>query len=776
MNRKVRAFLILAAAAIPMHVGATDPASAGPGLAGARVAQAQPAVVEVRIRGNTRMSEGSILAHVKTRVGHPYDAAVARGDQQRLLATGHFRNVMVGKIETAGGIIVTFQVDERPTIASVTFEGNKTFKDEHLRAALTFGVGGPRQRYHVEKGRQDIRDKYRKKGFFFVEISFDDKAFTKDGAVIYRIVEGPQVRVRKIRVEGNEYFSRWRLRQEIATSAWLWPLVAGYMDAEQLERDVHKIRNLYVQEGFLDAEVGRNLEFNDDKTRATLTFVIEEGPRYRIGRVVFEGNKVFSDEELAERIGLAPGDFYASLAVRRDTRKLQDTYGELGYIEATVGAARRFKDEPGQVDLVFTVRESDQYRVGKVIIRGNSLTQSRVVRRQLTFYPEQLFNMVAVRKSEQRLMESRLFSEASITPIGGDPGIRDALVQIQEGHTAEFVVGVGVSSQSGLLGSISLAQRNFDIMGWPSSWRDIAEGRAWKGAGQTLRISAEPGTSMMRFHVDWSEPYLFDRPYSLGAQVFLFTRDYDDYLATRYGAQVSVGHYFKSRWYGEVTARAEGIEIGDLDSTAPPEARSVAGTHGVVSLAGSMTRNRTDSRWLPSTGDVLRFGYEQVMGDFNFGKITAEYRIYRTLYVDALDRKHILSGRAAIGQIVGDAPLFEKFYGGGVGSIRGFKFRGISPRSIGTDDAVGGDFRAFVGTEYTFPLVSEVLRGVVFLDSGTVEKDFGVSTWRASAGVGVRWSIPFLGPVPISFDFGFPINRNSADDTEIFSFTIGWIF
>ncbi len=202
----------------------------------------------------------------------------------------------------------------------------------------------------------------------------------------------------------------------------------------------------------------------------------------------------------------------------------------------------------------------------------------------------------------------------------------------------------------------------------------------------------------------------------------------------------------------------------------------VSGTHGIVGVKGSLTRNRTDSRWLPSTGDVLRFSYEQVVGDFEFGKAYTEYKIYRTLYVDALDRKHILSGRAAAGQIFADAPIFEKFYGGGIGSVRGFSYRGISPRSAGTDDPIGGDFMAFLGAEYTFPLVTDIIRGVVFLDTGTVEEDFEVTTWRAAVGVGVRWTIPLFGSVPLSFDFGFPLNQASEDDTQIFSFTIGWTF
>ena len=768
MEGHVRIFLVIllagSASLVPPQVEAADAPVGG------------DVVAEVRVRGNARLTAGAVLVDVKTRVGDAYDDAIVRADQQRLLSTGRFESVLVQKLETDAGVIVTFVVRERPIVANLTFRGNKAFTVAELSKELTFGAGSPLQRYAVEQGRARLLEKYRESGFYFAQVEYDAKAFTENEEAVYEIVEGPRVRIKKIRIEGNEYFSRWRLRQGINTRARIWPIIPGYMNAEEMERDVHSIRNLYIQEGFLDVEVDRKLDFSDDKKSVRLTFVVREGPRYRIDRIVFEGSRLLSDEDLQRRLKLAAGDFYTAIEVRRDVEALVNTYGEFGYIEAQVAAERRFKEAAGVVDLIFRIRESDQYQIGKVIIRGNSLTQSRVIRRELRFYPEQLFNMVAVRESERRLMESRLFEEVTVSPTGRLAGVRDVLVQVKEGRTANFMIGVGVSSQTGLLGNIAFEQRNFDLFGWPKSWRDVTEGRAWKGAGQTLSVTAEPGTELMRFHVDWYEPYLFDLPYSLGTRAFVFTQNREKYFETRYGGVVSVGRKFPNRWYGELSTRIEGVDISGLDSTAPPEVRAVQGTHAMLGIKGSLTRNRTDSRWLPSTGDVVRVSYEQVVGDFNFGKAVGEYKIYRTLYVDALDRKHILSGRGSIGQIFGDAPIFERFYGGGIGSVRGFRYRGISPRSAGTTDQIGGNFMAFLGAEYNFPLVTDIFRGVVFLDTGTVEKDFGVTTWRASAGVGLRWVIPFFGPVPFSFDFGFPLSKSAQDDTQVFSFTFGWTF
>lgn len=193
-------------------------------------------------------------------------------------------------------------------------------------------------------------------------------------------------------------------------------------------------------------------------------------------------------------------------------------------------------------------------------------------------------------------------------------------------------------------------------------------------------------------------------------------------------------------------------------------------------MKGSLSRNRTNKGWLKTRGDRIYIGYEQVTGDYNFGKITADYRIYHTIYTDALERKHVISARAACGAIFGDSPVFERFYGGGLGSLRGFDYRGISPRQGTNNDVIGGDFSMFLGAEYSFPLVGRNVRGVVFLDSGTVERNVEIKNYRVSAGCGIRIYLDFFGRIPMDIYFGFPLNKADHDDTELVSFSIGWIY
>jgi len=760
-------------------------------LAGRAGAQGPNTVIEVRVEGNRLLSDDAVLVDVRTRVGSEYDGEVVKADEQRLLRSGRYESVKISRTRAAEGVIVTFVVRERSIVAKVIFEGNKSLKTDDLIKELPFGVADPLNEYNVRAGRQAVLAKYRSSGYYFAEVTFDRDALRKHMQAVYRIVEGPRVGIRKIRYKGNKYFSTMRLRLQTRTSAWFLWIVPGLLDIEQVDQDVNALRNLYVAEGFLDAEVGRVLAFSLDKRKVTLTFVIHEGPRYRVNEVRFSGNTVFSDDELAERLKLRRGEFFQAIWLRRDARMLRNTYGELGYIEATVQPKRRYMDpdaplpdwaaalvdeKPALLNVVFEITEADQYAIGRIDIRGHRFTKENVIRRELRFFPEQMYNIVVVDESERRLRETRLFEQVSITPVGQVPGVRDVLVTVREGRTAEFLVGAGVSTNSGLIGTISFTQRNFDLFAWPRSFGQFIRGESFKGAGQTFRIVAEPGTDLMRFHVEWFEPYLFDKPYSLGTRVFMFTRGRDAYDETRYGLVVSVGRRFKNRWYGELAGRVEGVEVGDLDTPVAMEITADKGQHALVGLKGTLVRDRTDSRWMPSAGDRFRLSYEQVAGSFDFGRADAEYRIYRTIYVDALDRKHIIAGRFGVGYIFGDAPIFERYYGGGIGSVRGFRYRGISPRGVGTTDAIGGDFQVFAGGEYSFPLVTDQLRGVVFIDTGTVEQEFEVTTYRASVGVGLRWIVPLFGQVPMSFDFAAPISSDGSDDKQVFSFNIGVTF
>jgi outer membrane protein insertion porin family len=757
---------------------------------------AQPAgqsVVAVTVEGNKNLSSAAVLAYAKTRVGQQYDDALLQADERRMLQSGYFESVSAIKTQTDRGIAVTFAVVERAKIAKITFSGNKVLKTNELLKELPFKVGQAINTFSISKaGRDAILRKYHDNGYYYVTATVDDDALANH-EVRYIIVEGPRVAIRNFVFDGNTFFSKITLPFKIESSRRFWPFVKGVLDDEMIKRDADTLRNLYIDEGFLDAEVQAEAVFPADKTAAkqgvTLVFHIKQGPRYRVNIIIVNGNVVYSSDEIFKKLNLSQGEFFTAERVKHDTKAVQDMYGELGYIEARVDTRKQLldpsappptwatalqEDQTALVNFVIDVAEADQYRIGKINIRGNTMTQSRVIRREARFYPEQLFNTVAVEESRSRLMDTRMFSEVTITPVPKSAGIRDALINVKEADTANFIIGAGYSSNDGLIGNITFTQRNFDITAWPNENRQFWKNQAFKGAGQTLNITLEPGLEVMRASVDWTDPSLMDGPYQLSNRLFVFQRDRETYTESRFGEVVSLGRRFNNGWYGELSQRLEGVEITDLDDDAPPEVIADEGGHFIPGTKAMLVRDRTDSRWNPTTGDRFSVSYEQVVGEYMFGRAEADYHIYRTVYKDALDRKHVLAGKLAAGRIFGDSPVFENYYGGGSGSIRGFEYRGISPRSHG--EPIGGQFMFLAGTEYSYPLIAKALRGVFFLDTGTVEKDTGLTTYRAAVGFGFRIDLPMMSQVPIAVDFGFPIAKDKDDDTQIFSFSMGVAF
>ncbi|MCJ7544135.1 MAG: hypothetical protein MUP47_06155, partial [Phycisphaerae bacterium] len=199
------------------------------------------------------------------------------------------------------------------------------------------------------------------------------------------------------------------------------------------QRDVIALRNLYAADGFLDAEVSRRLELSDDKTHAVLTFVIAQGSRYQIGRIILNGNKVFSDEDLVARLDMQSGEYFTIQGLQRDVKVLHDAYGEVGYLYAAVGASRQFPTPEGPgaaavVNVVYDITENEPYVVGRVLVRGNTVTQDRIIRREMRFFPEQVYNTVAVEESRKRLMETRLFTKVAITPSSVSVRVTTTLV------------------------------------------------------------------------------------------------------------------------------------------------------------------------------------------------------------------------------------------------------------------------------------------------------------------------------------------------------------
>lgn len=736
-------------------------------------AQNAQTIKAIEFRGLTRTAPAMAEDVVRLRAGDPIDRAALGEAVDRLLRTGRFTSVEF-QIESDARVI--FNVVERRLITEIKFQGTKIFRDRTLRAEVPQTIGEPLDISAVREGRDAILRKYREVGHTQATVEVDEAEASRTGIILFVVNEGPKVRVRKIEFEGNTTFTDAELAKQIESKTAFWFFRSGAFDVERVEGDIARLQNFHRDEGFLDATASYDTRL--DGINMTILFTISEGTRYSIEEITLKGNTVFTTEELLAAIKSRVGAIVKRPQVDADVAAIRDLYGELGYIYARVRAVRVFSDTPALVRLTIEIDEGEQFRVGRVVVRGNTRTKDKVARRALNLYPpDDLFNITEARQAEKELVESRVFSSARVMASGDTPGVRDAVIDVVEAEKAgDFLFGVGVTSNSGIVGSVVLNFQNFDLWDAPESWSEFLRLRAFTGAGQRLRIELQPGTEVNRFRIDFTEPFLFDRPNRFDASLFLFGRDRDGYDEQRIGSSFSLGRRLErgrlQGWSGEIAFRDEIVDIDDVDFFASREIRKDEGNNLLLGIKGTLVRDRTDNRFVPTTGDRLRLSYEQVVGDHNFGRVGVSYNWYTTISTDRLSRKNVLAVRTEGGYIIGDAPVFERFYAGGIGSIRGFEYRGVGERDGIDENNIGGDYLILAGAEYSYPLYGENLRGHVFVDTGTA----GSGGFRAGVGTGIRFTLNIFGPIPIELNLAMPVAKDSEDDEQIFSFVVGSIF
>lgn len=737
----------------------------------------------VDFEGLQSLDAAYLQSIVRIKAGSIWDRDEIAKACTRLAETGKFDANPYGEPREEGGrLILVFVVQERPFVRSIEFNGNQKFKTNDLLGEIDLSVGSAISEFLVDQARDAIERKYHNAGYGYASVQVDEAALRDERRVVFNISEGQRVKVRKIVFEGNTAYSNFELNQHIETATYIWVFRTGQFDEETAQRDAAAIKKFYNDRGYLNAQVGYRAEMQGEGD-LTVIFQIQEGELHHISEIRLEGNTVFDSNRISELMRLKVGSPFDNDILTEDRKRILDEYGAIGYIYCEVNSSHVFADQEGQVILTIKITEHEQYRFGRIVIRGNRNTQDKVVRRELRFYPEEYYNAVEAKKAEQRIVETRLFKEATITPQGDTPGVRDALVDVTEDQTTSIIFGFGVTSNSGLTGSIMLEQRNFDLFDWPRTSTEFFKGRAFRGAGQTLRLQVEPGTEINRGTLEFREPYLLDKEIGYSLAMYLFERDRGPWDEQRIGFTNSIDKRFREGfmkgWAVEGAVRVEHVRISDVEWLSAEDIEEVKGSSWLTSLKGGLVHDTTDSRWMPSKGHRYRFAWEQagaLGGDYDFSKMTNEFDQYFTVYRDRMDRKHIVQLGASMGNIFGDAPMFERFYAGGIGSLRGFAFRGVSPRDGIRDDEIGGDFMLLANAQYSFPLFGKDVRGVAFLDSGTVEKNFGIEDWRVAAGLGTRIYIKYFGPIPLAFDFAWPVSKNGDDDTQVFSFSFGWSF
>lgn len=382
-------------------------------------------VTDVQLRGIPEKRHLEAQRYLRTRKDREFDPEMLQDDVRRLMSSGLYTNVKTYTSNTPQGVVITFEIIERPRIREVRFIGNRGFTEKSLLKETSLKVGDPINQFTLEEGRRKIEEKYHSKGYPKASVSLWEGDRPSDRDVVYYINEGNLERIANVSFEGNTIATDARLKTQIESKpGYFWYFFRGKLDRKKIDEDIEKLTGYYRSLGYFRARIGRELEFDDTGKWVNLKFIIDEGPRYIVRNISIEGNEKFASGPLLNQMQLKSGEFFDQGKLRRDVESVLDVYGSQGHVFADVNADLRFLEEPGHVDVIHRIQEGDVFTVGKVnvhIASGHSAdayTQQRVVLNRLSFRTGDLIDIREIRNSERRLKAAQVFST---NPQEGEP-------------------------------------------------------------------------------------------------------------------------------------------------------------------------------------------------------------------------------------------------------------------------------------------------------------------------------------------------------------------
>ncbi len=735
--------------------------------------------VRVVVEGPIAVDEASVFAFIGLRAGVEFDRAQVTRDLKALEKTGRFERLDVRAEPSEEGVAVVYVVRARPRIGRIEIEGADRLGARTARETLGLELGAPADEAKLAAAARRLRDEYEKNFMPDARVSWKIEPEGGEGRAVVRVrvEEGEPARVNEIRFEGNTALSdaelRARMRQGryVKYNPWHWVTSAGRLNPDDLEADVHAVRRAYLDRGYLDARVEPAALERVGTRRLRATFRIVEGPLYRISAVTVRGASVFPAEELLRIAGLPPGAPASAGAIEAAARAISDHYGDRGYARAAARATLDADPAAGTVAVAIEVREGAPARVRDVLIRGNTLTQDKVIRRELAVLPGDPYSRARIRTSERRLMNLGYFSRVeALTEPTPKPDETDIAFEVEEQRMGQAMASVGFSSIDQISGALEISHGNFDFRSWPPV-----------GGGQKIRARAIIGTRRNDLEFSFTEPWFLDRRLALSFDLF---RSEKRYLSTEYNQRNTGGAVSLARPIGpherlRLAYSLEEIAVYDVAASAGDIIRAEEGARMKSAVAATLSRDTRDRVFLPTRGHRADLTLSVAGGPLGGETDLYALELSAAQYVPlGLGTVLSLRGRAAVVDTHSGAervPIFDRYFLGGATTIRGFAYRDVGPRDD-RGDPIGGRSLAFASAEYTVPL-GGAFRAAVFYDIGLV--DPGAYSFSAdpnsSYGIGLRIDVPML---PLRFDYSWPLQTDAFNDRSSgrFSFLIGYGF
>lgn len=735
-------------------------------------------VSRIEVRGTQRIEPDTVVSYLKIAPGDSFSRDSLDESLKALFATGLFSNVDLSR---EGGVLVV-TVAENPIVNRIAFEGNKHIEDSQLETEITSKPRVVYTRTRVQSDVDRILEIYRRSGRFAAKVEPKIIELEQNRVdLVFEIDEGPLTTVREISFVGNEQFSDDRLKEEIQTQEAAWYRFLSNSDTYDPDRvtfDRELLRRFYLKRGYADFRVVSAVaELTPDRQSFFLTFTVEEGERYKFGKVQIESSlRDLDTAKIEGELTTSEGDWYNSEEVENSVNKLTEAVGNLQYAFVDVRPRVRRNREEKTIDLTYEVKEGPRVFVERIDITGNVRTEDRVIRREMLLAEGDPFNASAMRRSERRIRDLGFFEKVNVnSQQGSSPDQTVVDVQVTEQSTGEISLGAGYSSTDGVLGDVSLRERNF------------------LGKGQDLRFGTSLSQRTQEFDISFTEPYFLERDLSAGFDLFRTTRDNQDETSfdeKQTGFTLRMGYPLSPSLRQKLNYTLKQVEIDNVDDDASRYIKEQEGEIVTSAVGQDLTYDKRDSRIDPTDGYVLTLSNDLagLGGDTNY----LRNRLTGSVYFPVLEQVVLsVTGEGGytwgFGKNSDEVNINDRFFIGGQ-TLRGFESAGIGPRDLtdGNNDALGGTKFYRASAELAFPigLPEEMgIQGHTFADAGSLwgseakakngESFRDDNSLRVSAGVGVSWKSP-VGPIRV--DLAKALKKEDYDETEVFHFSFGTRF
>ena len=727
------------------------------------VAQQQQRPIQIRdvtVDGNRRVQEAVILGRIQSKPGSAFNPTTLAEDVRSIFQLGFFDDVQVRVDDFEGGVKLTFMISERPFVRDVDFAGNKKLSTTTLQEKIDVKLGSVYNPVEVQRAVEALKNHYEEEGYFEVQISPEAEKFPDgDVRLVFHINEGRRITIDRIVFRGNIGLTARQLKAVMATQERQYYILRGTIQRQKLDENIERILALYGDHGYIQARVeNQDVSVDREKARATITITVVEGPQYVVGEMKTAGVTLFPEIEIQRQFLLKSGEVFSREKLRDTIKNVTDLYSTIGRAAAEINPRTQPSPTAPVLHVTLDINEGPEVYVERINISGNLRSEDKILRREVPMVEGDLFTLQKMQRGRQRLVNLGYFDKVEVnTQPGTDRTKIIVNVEVTEKPTGIFSIGGGFSSVDGFVGTIDLSQRNFLGRGWEVTLR--------------LRGGAQTQQGILSF----TEPWLFNTPTSAGFDLFDTTRKFTEYDYESIGGQLRTSRPFLEYWRWNVTYRLTRDKISGIDPNASPELKAEEGTRVTSLVSFGVTRDSRDNVVAPTKGGqiLMTVDVAGLGGDTHFVKTIGSVTYFKPIWLN-----HILAGRAEVGHGFSlskeDFPLFERFYLGGPNTLRGFKFRRVSP----TDEfgnRTGGTTELLGNVEYLVPMPFNI-RLAAFFDVGNVygfSKEFDPTDLRTAGGAGLRWLSPFG---PIRVDYGINLDRRKGESFGEFNFSVGSTF